>query len=74
MLGFEAQAASSEIRTGTELAEARWFHHADMADAIARGELGISPALSIAYFLIDRWYHERTGLHLQPGASTMARG
>ena len=38
-----------------------------MRDQIAAGELIVSPQLSIAYFLIDRWYREATGEALVAG-------
>ena len=67
MLGFEAEAADDTIKVGGELADARWFHASEMRDLIAQGELIVSPQLSIAYFLIDRWYREETGEPLTPG-------
>ena len=67
MLGFEAEASSDAIAVGGELADARWFRAAEMRDLIAQGELIVSPQLSIAYFLIDRWYREETGEPLTPG-------
>lgn len=67
MLGFEARAETLEIACGSELSEARWFDAREMPELIARGELTISPAISIAYHLIDGWYHARCGGHLVPG-------
>ncbi|HVF35207.1 MAG TPA: NAD(+) diphosphatase [Candidatus Saccharimonadia bacterium] len=67
MLGFEAEAADEAIRVGGELADARWFSAAAMRDSIESGELIVSPQLSIAYFLIDRWYRAQTGEALTPG-------
>jgi NAD+ diphosphatase len=67
MLGFEAEAASEAISVGGELADARWFGAEEMRDLIAQGELIVSPQLSIAYFLIDRWYRAAAGEPLVPG-------
>jgi NAD+ diphosphatase len=73
MLGFEADAASHEIACGAEIAEAHWFHHADMPRLVADGELKLPPAMSISYHLIDRWFHARTGAHLPPGQPIASR-
>lgn len=67
MLGFEARARLQPPRVGSELEDARWFAAADLPGLIARGELALPPDLSIAFHLIDRWYHRRTGAHLSPG-------
>jgi NAD+ diphosphatase len=67
MLGFEADARWQEPTVGSELADARWFDAHEMPDLVARGELGLPPALSIAYHLVDRWFHAQTGAHLPPG-------
>lgn len=68
MLGFDAQARTREIAVGSELAHARWFEADQMPALIERGELMLSPQLSIAFHLIDGWYHERTGGRLAPSA------
>jgi NAD+ diphosphatase len=73
MLGFEADAESHEIACGAEIAEAHWFHHADMLRMVASGDLGLPPAMSISYHLIDRWFHARTGTHLPPGRPIASR-
>ncbi|HET7844786.1 MAG TPA: NAD(+) diphosphatase [Xanthomonadales bacterium] len=73
MLGFEADAATHEIACGAEIAEAHWFHHADMPRLVASGDLKLPPAMSISYHLIDRWFHARTGAHLPPGQPIAAR-
>jgi NAD+ diphosphatase len=67
MLGFEATAQLQVPKVGSELADACWFDAHEMPGLIARGELGLPPALSIAYHLIDRWFHRLTGEHLPPG-------
>jgi len=69
MLGFDAAATTRDVQVGTELSEARWFEAREMPELIARGELRLSPRISIAFHLIDGWYHERTGAHLTAGES-----
>jgi NAD+ diphosphatase len=57
MLGFRAHATTTEIRVdGAEVDDARWFTRASMDDAIASGELLVSPSISIARRLIEDWY------------------
>jgi len=73
MLGFEADAASTEIKVGSELAEARWFDAEEIPAAIAAGELVVSSSLSISHYLIARWYRERTGLRLPEGQPWQSR-
>ena len=60
MLGFVAHAEHSMPRVdGVELEDARWFSHAQIAEALARGGeiegLKLSPALSISRWLIEQW-------------------
>lgn len=57
MLGFAARAATVEIdlRDG-EVAEARWFTRATLQDAVRRGEILLSPPVSIARRLVEHWY------------------
>ncbi|QSX79450.1 NAD(+) diphosphatase [Agrilutibacter solisilvae] len=64
MLGFIAHAHPDEVRTSDELEDARWFTREEVRAAQAReadpslddGEgLLVSPRLSIARWLIDRW-------------------
>jgi NAD+ diphosphatase len=55
MLGFRAEALSSEIRLGDEeLEDARWFSRAQ----IAAGTPLLPFPQSIAYRLIEEWYDE----------------
>jgi NAD+ diphosphatase len=61
MLGFHAQALSSEIALiDGELEEARWF---DRRELVSR-DLLLPPAVSISYRLIQSWYDSRPGHHL----------
>lgn len=64
MVGFTAQAESTAIRVGAELAEARWFCPAQIQEGLAQGTLRLSPRLSISRYLIEHWYTETTGTAL----------
>jgi NAD+ diphosphatase len=61
MLGFEAKAASTQIRLGDELEDARWFDPDEFARALADGSLLPPPRLSISRWLIQRWHLDVTG-------------
>ena len=39
-----------------EIAEARWFTRAELAAAVATGELLLPPPVSIAHRIIESWY------------------
>lgn len=56
MLGFTAEAASGRAVAGDELEAVIWLDRAELADAVARGELKLSPPLSIAYRLLEHWF------------------
>lgn len=57
MLGFTSHALSTEItRHDEELAEARWYSHAEMRTDIESGRLLVAPSISIARKLIEHWY------------------
>ncbi|MFE4874381.1 NAD(+) diphosphatase [Streptomyces sp. NPDC056682] len=59
MLGFMAQATSSEINVdGEEIHEARWFSREDLAAAFVSGEVLPPYGISIAARLIELWYGE----------------
>jgi NAD+ diphosphatase len=59
MLGFVARATSVEIHRGDgEIAEARWFTRESLRDDVRRGEVLLSPPVSIARRLIEHWYGE----------------
>jgi NAD+ diphosphatase len=73
MLGFEAQATLQPPVVGSELADARWFDADAMPQLIASGELALSPAMSIAFHLIDHWYRGLTGESLTPGHPLVLR-
>jgi NAD+ diphosphatase len=74
MLGFEARAREQTVQTGAELESARWFDAHELAPLIARGELGLPPATSISFHLIDHWYRRVTGgAGLPPGLPLASR-
>jgi NAD+ diphosphatase len=57
MLGFRAHATTTEIHVdGIEVDEARWYSRESMLEAIASGELVLSPSISIARRLIEDWF------------------
>lgn len=59
MLGFTARAldpAAVPRADGDELAEARWFGRAELADAVRAGDVLLPPPVSIARRLIEHWY------------------
>ncbi|SFF72460.1 NAD+ diphosphatase [Actinacidiphila alni] len=57
MLGFNAQATSSEITVdGEEIHEARWFSRDDLRAAFESGEVLPPFGISIAARLIELWY------------------
>lgn len=58
MLGFHAWAVNDDEPTpdGAEIAEARWFSRAELADEAARGIARIPPRVSIARHLIEDWF------------------
>ena len=57
MLGFRAYATTTEIQVdGAEVDGARWFTRESMLEAIASGELVLSPSISIARRLIEDWF------------------
>jgi NAD+ diphosphatase len=57
MVGFTAQASSTETRPdGVEIVDVRWFTRAELAQAVASGEIRIASGISIARSLIEHWY------------------
>jgi NAD+ diphosphatase len=66
MIGFHAQAVSSEIRCNdSELAEARWFTRSDLSSTA----IVLPPRASIAWQLIAAWFDRVPG----PGLATLHR-
>jgi NAD+ diphosphatase len=57
MLGFQAAAVGTEIKVDAdEIAEAHWYSRADLAAAVASGDLLLPPPVSIAHRIIQSWY------------------
>jgi NAD+ diphosphatase len=57
MLGFRAAALGTEIKVDAdEIAEAHWYSRADLAAAVASGDLLLPPPVSIAHRIIQSWY------------------
>ncbi len=60
MVGFEADAQTLDVElVDGEIAQARWFTRDSLRAAVASGEVRLSPPVSIARQLIERWYGER---------------
>ena len=56
MLGFIAEATSSEVRLNDgELEDARWFSREELSD----GQVGLPFRISIARRLVDHWLGSR---------------
>lgn len=61
MLGFRAEAASTDIRCNDgELEHAAWFSRDDIAGSVDQG-LMMPPSRSISYRLIKGWFEEEAG-------------
>lgn len=59
MVGFVAHAATSDIKIDPEeIAEARWLSRAELVEAGRRGEILMPGSISIARWLIERWFGE----------------
>jgi len=57
MLGFRAQAVTTEISVDAEeIEEAAWYSRDDLRAALVSGELVMPPSLSISRWLIETWY------------------
>lgn len=57
MLAFVARATSTEIRVdGEELTEARWFTRAELAAAVASGDVLLPMRTSVARALVEDWF------------------
>ncbi len=59
MVGFHAHASTSEIKIDPdEIAEARWLSRDELIDCGRRGEILMPGTISIARWLIERWFGE----------------
>jgi NAD+ diphosphatase len=56
MVGFHAEAQTTEIVLGEEISEARWWRREELRAAVAAGELLPPYRVSIARQLIEAWY------------------
>ena len=61
MLGFYAEATTSEIRLGDELAEARWISAEQMLAEAEDGKLLLPYPISVSYRLIEDWLLDQLG-------------
>jgi NAD+ diphosphatase len=59
MIGFRAHAADPTLTIDdTEITEARWFSRSELIEAGRRQEVLMPSSVSIARWLIERWYGE----------------
>lgn len=59
MLGYRAEAKDEVVHLdGRELEEARWFTRAELKKAMEEFAVGLPPAFSISYRLIEEWANE----------------
>lgn len=57
MLGFTGRATDPTIRVdGVEIAEARWFSRAELAQESSAGRVLLPSGISIARHLVEHWY------------------
>jgi NAD+ diphosphatase len=57
MLGFTGRALDPTIQVdGVEIAEARWFSRAELAEESAAGRVLLPSGISIARHLVEHWY------------------
>jgi NAD+ diphosphatase len=57
MLGFTARALDDAVRLDDEeIEDARWFSRSALAEAVRRGALVLPGPVSIAWWLLRRWY------------------
>ena len=65
MCGFYAEAVSRDHQTSVELEELRWFTVSDLEEAVRKGDLLLSPPVSIAFRLLADWYLKQSGRDLE---------
>ncbi len=73
MCGFFAEARSMECRTSDELEELRWFTVDRLVDAVTKGEIKLSPSVSIAFRLLAEWFEKNGGGNLEALAREAAK-
>jgi len=59
MVAFEAEAAYAPLSINHEHADVRWFSRAEVADALASGQMAVPPPISAGGFLIRSWVGRR---------------
>lgn len=62
MLGFTAQAVDDTVRLADgEIEDARWFSRRGLADAVREGVVVLPGRVSIAWWLVSRWFGAELG-------------
>jgi NAD+ diphosphatase len=57
MVAFSGRAADTTLHLDPEeIAEAMWVSRAELREMVLAGRFGISPTVSIARRMIERWY------------------
>lgn len=64
MVGFTAEAESPDLNLGDELEDALWRDPDTLLSDLQAGNITLSPPSSIAYHLVDDWFHRHTGQRL----------
>ena len=59
MVAFEAEAEYAPLSINHEHADVRWFTRAEVADALASGQMAVPPPISAGGFLIRSWVGRR---------------
>lgn len=59
MVAFRAEAAYAPLSINYEHQDVRWFFRAEVADALASGEMAVPPPISAGGFLIRSWLARR---------------
>lgn len=65
MCGFYAEADNRDSGTSEEVDETRWFSVESLTQAIADGEVRLSPPVSIAFRLLADWFRKNGGGNLE---------
>lgn len=65
MLGFMARAKDPALQLSEEIVEAGWYTPDELLAAVRAGEIRLSTPLSLSSRLIEDWYLDRGGRHVE---------